>query len=355
MEAYLVFDDGDVFPGEWIGVPREHAGEVVFTTGMTGYQEVVTDPSYAGQLVTFTYPLIGNYGVVADESESEGPRCAGVVVNELYGKGESSLSAWLARWEIPGIAGVDTRAIARKIRDGGARMGLLSSDPNQMRQQWPDPASLEWVKAMAVSRPAVYPGPDGAPHIVLVDFGTKRSIVHALIQAGCRVTVVPFHWSADAIADLQPDGLLFSNGPGDPKALTPYLSSWVPLVERIPTMGICLGHQLLALALGADTERLPFGHRGSNHPVRDLESGRVWITSQNHGYTVRASSVDPGQWRITHEHVNDGSVEGLAHRHYPLFTVQFHPEAHPGPREASALFNRFIDAVVAGMGVTACG
>jgi carbamoyl-phosphate synthase small subunit len=355
MEAYLVFDDGEVFAGKWIGSPQEQAGEVVFTTGMTGYQEVVTDPSYAGQLVTFTYPLIGNYGVMADESESTRPQCAGVVMSELYEQGESTMSAWLARWGVPGIAGVDTRAIARKIRDGGTRMGRFSRDPHQRSQHWPDPCSLEWVKAVTVSQPQVYPGPNGAPHIVLIDFGTKRSILEALLNAGCRVTVVPFDWPVHAIAAMKPDGLLFSNGPGDPKALTPYLSTWVPLIERIPTMGICLGHQLLALALGADSQRLPFGHRGSNHPVREVESGRVWITSQNHGYTVRADSIDPANWRITHQHVNDGSIEGLAHRRYPLFTVQFHPEAHPGPREASVLFDRFLDRVVAGMGVIACG
>ncbi|PTM56682.1 carbamoyl phosphate synthase small subunit [Desmospora activa] len=352
MEAYLVFDDGEAFPGEWIGTPKEKAGEVVFTTGMTGYQEVVTDPSYAGQLVTFSYPLIGNYGVWPGESESAAPRCAGIVVSELYREGDASLAEWLDRWEIPGIAGVDTRAVVRKIRDGGARMGVVTSDPIRTLQQWPDPLSLEWVKAVTAKEPVVYPGQEGAPHIVLVDFGTKQSIVQHLVQAGCKVTVVPFDWPVEAIQAIKPDGLLFSNGPGDPKALAPYLSSWVSLVKQIPTMGICLGHQLLALALGADTERLPFGHRGSNHPVREVESGQVWITPQNHGYTVRPSSVDTTEWRITHQHVNDGSIEGLAHRYYPLFTVQFHPEAHPGPRESAALFQRFLDRVEAAKGVT---
>jgi carbamoyl-phosphate synthase small subunit len=320
---------------------------VVFTTGMTGYQETLTDPSYAGQVVTFTYPLIGNYGVIPGVSEGDRPLCAGVVMSEVYDGPGGSLGQWLAEQGVPGIVGVDTRAIVNRVRDRGLVRGVISSSPRPPLGDWPDPRSLEWVSRAATEKPLHHPGQEGAPHIVLIDLGTKASIVRALRRSGFSVTVVPYHWPPEKIRELEPDGLLLSNGPGDPQALKPFLSGWVPLLKQIPTLGICLGHQLLALALGGDTERLPYGHRGSNHPVRECATGRVWITSQNHGYTVREESLDPGEWEVTYRHVNDGTVEGIAHRFYPVMGVQFHPEAHPGPTDAVIVFDRFVSLVLA--------
>ncbi|MDN4592703.1 carbamoyl phosphate synthase small subunit [Polycladomyces subterraneus] len=345
MKAYLVLDTGDVFEGTWIGRPSEVLGEVVFTTGMTGYQEVLTDPSYAGQIVTFTYPLLGNYGIVPGEEESVRPHCAGVILSETYEQADTSLSEWLHRHGVTGIAGVDTRTVVKIVREKECVRGVISSVPNPQVEEWPDPCSPRWVSQVSVTKPVTYAGDPFAPHIVLVDFGAKASILRSMQELGCRVTVVPFHLPPSEVAKLEPDGLLFSNGPGDPKALLPYLSEWVPFIQGIPTLGICLGHQLLALALGGDTDRLSFGHRGSNHPVKELETGRVWITSQNHGYAVREESLDPAQWRVTHRHIHDGSVEGIAHRQYPIQGVQFHPEAHPGPSDAAEIFHRFIEMV----------
>ncbi|GGE04669.1 carbamoyl-phosphate synthase arginine-specific small chain [Marinithermofilum abyssi] len=342
MKAYLVFEDGEVFPGEWIGSPREVPGEVVFTTGMTGYQEVVSDPSYAGQIVTFTYPLIGNYSTVPGEEESDAPQCAGVVMSELF-EGDPHLKTWLDRHGVPGITGVDTRSVVKKVRTQGAVRGVIRSVPEPWSAEWPDPLSLEWVHRVSVKEPVTYQGKSPeALHVVLVDFGYKKSIREALLEAGCRVTVVPYTTDPATLAEMKPDGLLLSNGPGDPKALLPFLSGWQSLIGQIPTMGICLGHQLLALALGGDTERLPFGHRGSNHPVKELTTGRVMITSQNHGYAVKADSLNPKEWQITHKNINDGSVEGIMHRNLPVTAVQFHPEAHPGPSDAAFLFERFV-------------
>ncbi|MFC4077436.1 carbamoyl phosphate synthase small subunit [Salinithrix halophila] len=356
MDAYLVFEDGETFSGQWIGSPKETLGEVVFTTGMTGYQEVMTDPSYAGQIVTFTYPLIGNYGTVMGESESDAPTCTGVVVSELFGGGENGLAVWLDRHGVPGLSGVDTRAVVRKIRSQGAMRGMFSSNPRPTVTGWPDPLSAEWVDSVSVRTPVFHPAKvSDASHIVLIDFGYKRSILQSLIEGGCQVTVVPWFWPPQKIESLDPDGLLFSNGPGDPKAMLPWVSGWVPLVQKIPTLGICLGHQILALAFGADTQRLPFGHRGSNHPVKELATEEVWMTSQNHGYAVCSDSLDLAVWELTHSHVNDGSVEGLAHRQYPIFTAQFHPEAHPGPEDAAGLFQRFIDRVNAAKEVKVYG
>lgn len=347
MKAYLVLDTGEVFPGQWLGRPAEARGEVVFTTGMSGYQETLTDPSYAGQVITFTYPLIGTYGVIPEEGESKRPLCAGVVMSEVYDGPGGNLGEWLAEQGVPGIVGVDTRAIVKRVRDRGLVRGVISSSPHPHLGDWPDPCSLEWVSRAATEKPIRYPAEEGAPHIVMIDFGSKDSILRCLRRSGFSVTVVPYHWAPENIRELDPDGLVLSSGPGDPKALSPFLPAWVSLFKQIPTLGISLGHQLLALALGGDTERLPHGHRGNNHPVRECATGRVWITSQRHGYAVREDSLDPGEWEVTYRHVNDGTVEGVAHRFYPAMGVQFHPDVHSGVTDEAAYFDRFVSLVLA--------
>ncbi|MFD1409847.1 carbamoyl phosphate synthase small subunit [Kroppenstedtia eburnea] len=342
MKAYLVFEDGEVFPGTWIGTPREMAGEVVFTTGMTGDPEVMTDPAHAGQIVTFTYPLIGNCGPVPEGEGVAPPRCAGVVVSELCAEGR--VGAWLDCHGVPGITGVDTRRVVRKVREKGAIRGVITSTPAPRVEAWPDPRSLRWVKETTVpDRIQLSARSPEAPHLVLIDLGGDASTLAHLRRQGCRVTVVPFSTPPGEIEELAPEGLLFSGGPGDPQALLPYLEGWRPLLHRIPSLGVGLGHQVLALACGADTERLACGHRGNNHPVKETDTGRVWITSQNHGYTVIASSLNPGHWEVTHHHVQDGSVEGLAHRHLPLSSIQF----HLGNPAAEKVFSRFLHQVKA--------
>ncbi len=351
MKAFLLLDTGDVFPGEWIGQPREAVGEIVFYTGMTGYQEVLTDPSYGGQIVTFTYPMIGNYGVHAGEDESPRPQAAGIVVGEYcphpspYGKAET-LAEKLDRHGIPGISGIDTRAVTTIVREKGLVRGRLSCESRWPRHvEWPDSLSLEWVQKASVTQPETYGKNDGRPHIVLIDYGRKQSIVEALLAHGCRVTAVPFNWSNEQILALRPDGLLLSNGPGDPQALSPYAQRLRPLLEQLPTLGICLGQQVVALAFGASTERMPYGHRGSNHPVKSVSTDKVWITSQNHGYVVVKESLDPDEWELTYVNVNDDSVEGFRHKRYPIQCVQFHPEARPGPAEAEVIFQQFVREV----------
>ncbi|GGA45307.1 carbamoyl-phosphate synthase small chain [Kroppenstedtia guangzhouensis] len=343
MRAYLVFEDGEVFPGTWIGTPREVPGEVVFTTGMTGFPGVMTDPAHAGQIVTFTYPLIGNCGPALEGVDQDLPRCAGVVVSGLCE--EEGVGDWLDRHGVPGITGVDTRKVVRKVRKSGAIRGMISSTPTLRVKTWPANCSLQWVTETTVQDRIQLPAPSPeAPHLVLIDLGTDTSTLEHLRRQGCRVTVVPFSTPPGEIKQLAPEGLLFSGGPGDPKALLPFLKGWQALLlHRIPTLGVGLGHQVLALACGADTERLACGHRGNNHPVKETETGRVWITSQNHGYTVTASSLNPAHWVVTHRHVQDGSVEGLAHCLQPLSSIQFHLD-NPA---AEGVFLRFLHQVKA--------
>ncbi|ULT58524.1 carbamoyl phosphate synthase small subunit [Neobacillus drentensis] len=350
MKKQLILEDGTIFIGRGFGSDTETIGEVVFNTGMTGYQEIISDPSYCGQIVTLTYPLIGNYGINRDDFESINPAIKGLVVKEAADfpsnwRNEYTLDEYFDMKKIPGIAGIDTRKLTRIIRQYGTLKGAICSiekDPKEVLEQLrKSPLPTNQVKQ--VSTKNSYPSPGRGKRVVLVDFGMKHGILRELNHRDCDVVVVPYHTTADEILQLRPDGIMLSNGPGDPKDVPEAIDMLKGVLGRVPLFGICLGHQLFALACGANTEKMKFGHRGSNHPVRDLSTGKVAITSQNHGYTVEEESIKNTRLKVTHIAVNDGTVEGLKHLDYPAFTVQYHPEASPGPEDANGLFNQFID------------
>ncbi|PYM64433.1 MAG: carbamoyl phosphate synthase small subunit [Candidatus Rokuibacteriota bacterium] len=365
-KAILALADGRVFEGESFGARGEAVGEVVFNTAMTGYQEVLTDPSYKGQIVCMTAVHIGNTGVNEEDVESHQPWVEGFVVREASAVASSwrataSLDAYLARHRIVGIQGIDTRALTRHLRDQGAQEGILSTedlDPGSLVararaapgligrdlvKEVTCAASYEWTESVWRLGEGYGPPPPARFHVAAYDSGIKRNILRQLVSLGCRVTVLPAFASADEVLALRPDGLFLANGPGDPEAV-PYLVQAVrQLVPRLPTFGICLGHQILALALGARTYKLPFGHHGANHPVKDLATARVEITSQNHGFAVDADSCADHRLDVTHVNLNDGTCEGLRHREWPVFSVQYHPEASPGPHDAHYLFRRFTE------------
>jgi carbamoyl-phosphate synthase small subunit len=353
--AFVLLEDGTWFPGTTHGPVEPAFGEVVFTTNLTGYQETFTDPSYMGQIVVMTAPMIGNYGINVADMESRKPQVRGVVVRELSRRPSNwratgSLADWLAAAEIPVIDGVDTRQLTRHIRSRGAMRGVigegtaptealranLGASPSMVGQELASKASVEQ---------AYEAGGDG-PHVVAFDFGMKRNIVGMLLAAGCRVTVVPAETTADEVLALRPDGIFLSNGPGDPEAIGYALQTIVALTgSGTPTFGICLGHQLLGLAFGGQTVKLPYGHRGGNHPVRDVATGRVLITAQNHGFALSGGSEGvPGapELEVTHINLNDGTVEGIRHKQLPVFAVQYHPEAAPGPHDAYPHFEEFL-------------
>ena len=365
-KAILALADGRVFEGESFGARGEAVGEVVFNTAMTGYQEVLTDPSCKGQIVCMTAVHIGNTGVNEEDVESHQPWVEGFVVREASAVASSwrataTLDAYLARHRIVGIQGIDTRALTRHVRDRGAQEGILSTedlDPGSLVararaapgligrdlvKEVTCAASYEWTESVWRLGEGYGPPPPARFHVAAYDSGIKRNILRQLVSLGCRVTVLPAFASADEVLALRPDGLFLANGPGDPEAV-PYLVQAVrQLVPRLPTFGICLGHQILALALGARTYKLPFGHHGANHPVRDLATARVEITSQNHGFAVDADSCADHRLAVTHVNLNDGTCEGLRHRDWPVFSVQYHPEASPGPHDAHYLFRRFAE------------
>ncbi|MCX7571088.1 carbamoyl phosphate synthase small subunit [Tumebacillus sp. DT12] len=345
MKGVLVLENGRRFPGLLAGGEGMKAGEVVFHTGMTGYQEILTDPSYAGQIVVMTYPLIGNYGLNAQDAEAKRPWLAGFVTGEAcslpnHYLQEKTLHEYLAHHEVPLLTDVDTRALVRVIREHGSLKGYIV--PVEAATEEPDFSALPRDLVKKVSTPISYSfSAEGEYHVVLLDFGAKENIARSLTTAGCRVTVMPATSTAEQVRAMRPDGIMLSNGPGDPLDCADLLPTVKELAEEFPTFGICLGHQLLALAFGARTEKMRFGHRGSNHPVRDLQSDKIWITSQNHGYTVADAGL-PDDLIVTHRNVNDGSVEGLKHRDLAVFSVQFHPEACPGPQDAQVLFEDFL-------------
>jgi carbamoyl-phosphate synthase small subunit len=350
--AKLVLEDGTCFVGESFGAEGSQVGEVVFNTSMTGYQEVLSDPSYCGQIVTMTYPLIGNYGITRDDFESVRPFIHGFVVRRSEQvpsnwRAQFSLGELLKEYGIIGISGIDTRMLTRKIRSVGTMKGILATgevSEGLLREQLVA-GSLLRDQVSRVSTKTVYSSPGPRERIVLVDFGSKSGILRDLTRRGCDVVVVPYDTTAESILRLRPDGILLSNGPGDPKDVPDAAKMIRELLGVIPIFGICLGHQLFALACGADTTKLKFGHRGGNHPVKDLETGRCYITSQNHGYTVKEESIEATQLMITHVNNNDGTIEGLRHRREPAFSVQYHPEASPGPYDSSYLFDDFLAMV----------
>jgi carbamoyl-phosphate synthase small subunit len=363
--AWLVLADGKIFEGRPFGARGTTAGEAVFTTAMTGYQEVLTDPSYHGQIVTMTAPEIGNVGVNRDDGEAvlEAPRVAGFVVRDASPiasswRAEESLDAYLARHGVVGITDVDTRALTRHLRDRGSQNAAIGSDgPESLLERAraaPDMNGLDLVRAVTPREPyswnegrgtwATAPPRRPEHHVVVFDFGIKRNILRCLVDSGCRLTVVPATTGADDVLAMRPDGVFLSNGPGDPAAVTYAVDAIRSLLGRRPVFGICLGHQLLALALGAKTYKLKFGHRGANQPVKDLATGRVEITTQNHGFCVDLPTLPPGA-TSTHVHLNDGTSEGLAAPGLRAFSVQYHPEAAAGPHDALYMFDRFTDAM----------
>ncbi|OYD06643.1 carbamoyl phosphate synthase small subunit [Paludifilum halophilum] len=349
MKAKLLLEDGTRLTGHSFGAEKASIGEVVFNTGMTGYQEVLTDPSYCGQIVMMTYPLIGNYGINRNDIESRSPFVQGFIVREhaehpSHWRSEQSLAYWLKEFGIPGISGIDTRMLTRKLRAHGTMKGVLSTrDEGWESLAESLEAPLMRDQVARVSTRNIHTSPSYGKRVVLMDFGAKYGLQRELVRRGCEVAVVPYDTSAEEIDRLRPDGILLSNGPGDPKDVPEAIKTVEKLLPRYPIFGVCLGHQLFALACGADTEKMKFGHRGSNHPVKELTTGRTYITSQNHGYAVQEESLKKTALQLTHIALNDGTCEGLSHREVPAFSVQYHPEAAPGPHDSGYLFDQFID------------
>ena len=376
MRAILALEDGKIFEGESFGATGTRVGEICFNTSMTGYQEVLTDPSYRGQIVAMTYPLIGNYGTNALDQESRSPHVRGFVIEELSEipsnwRSEASLEDYLRRWEIPGVQGIDTRALTRHLRERGAMKACLTTEEmspenaTQRAVEGEGVIGMDYVREVSTTQPYEWDPDDTLSEnwsvangdertkrklpplrfrIVAYDYGLKENILRQLRRHGFGVTVLPAATSAEEALAFNPDGIFLSNGPGDPAAL-PYAHEAVrDLIGKKPIFGICLGHQILGFAFGGRTFKLKFGHRGGNQPVKDLHSGKVAITSQNHGFAVDADSLPP-EVEVTHINLNDGTVEGMRHRDLPIFSVQYHPEAAPGPHDASYFFSQFAELI----------
>jgi carbamoyl-phosphate synthase small subunit len=354
MQARLALEDGKVFKGESFGADGERYGEVVFNTSMTGYQEILTDPSYKGQIVTMTYPLIGNYGINKEDVESRKIFLEGFVVKE-YAKFASnwrsqySLADYLKQNNIIGIEGIDTRALTLHIRQAGAMKAVLSTEDLdekilvQKAKESPGLVGIDLVKEVTSNKIYIWSKATKASYkVVVLDFGVKYNILRKLLENNCEVVVVPAYTKTEEILKLKPDGVLLSNGPGDPAAVKYVIQTTRELIGKLPIFGICLGHQMLGLALGGKTYKLKFGHHGANHPVKDLKTGKISITVQNHGFCVDIESLDKKDIELTHINLNDRTLEGIRHKKLPIFSVQFHPEASAGPHDAEYLFRDFI-------------
>lgn len=370
MKAFIALEDGTISEGQSFGSTGERTGEVVFNTSMMGYQEIMTDPSYKGQIVTMTYPLIGNYGINEEDIESSGPKVDGFIVKEKSRirsnwRSSKEIDEYFKENNIIGIEGVDTRALTLHIRLKGAMKGIISTEDSDTKsliekaKSSPSMIGLDLVKEVTCEKSykaeEVIKGSwgemvrekDKETHlrfkVVAIDYGIKYNILRCLIRAGCGVTVVPANTKAEEILSMDPDGIFLSNGPGDPAALTYAIEEIKKLIGKKPIFGICLGHQLIGLALGGRTFKLKFGHRGANHPVKDLNTGKIDITSQNHGFCVDINSLNQKDVSLTHINLNDNTVEGLRHKKFPLFCVQYHPESSPGPHDSRYLFKQFTD------------
>lgn len=357
MKTFLVLANGTVLEGQQFGATGTRVGEVVFNTGMVGYEETLTDPSYYGQIITQSYPLVGNYGINGEDAESGRIWAFGYIVRELCDapsnfRCKKTLDQYLKEQNIIGLAGIDTRSLVRLLRESGVMNGALTTEYATAEEALADEALRKAIREYNVTEAVANVtrtettvlNEGGKYHVALFDFGCKNNIQRSLVKRDCKVSVVPATTTASQLKEMGLDGIMLSNGPGDPADCVQIIAQLRKLYDnaRIPIFGVCLGHQLMALATGASSEKLKYGHRGGNHPVRDLQTGRVYITSQNHGYCIQAESVDPAVAEVSHVNVNDGTVEGLRYKNGRVFTVQFHPEAAPGPQDTAYLFDRFV-------------